>query len=234
MVYNRVVDAANPVNPENAANPADAAGPAAPAAPAEGATPGALTEAQAGRIFAAMNDVIRAGEEMRGRRAELIAALARLGWTQDAIARLAGMSQPAVSKQMGKARGADPAPPIGLALDQYDTAWLEGRLWGVAEEISAALDDTAHCTRHLHALSRGRKRFTPQSVDALRRLVEADLRDHRDALPAGHRDAYDAISRALDVPPKPATKSRPAPPGSPATRRALACALQRERLRAGA
>ncbi|WP_069464840.1 hypothetical protein [Actinacidiphila rubida] len=191
--------------------------------------PGTLTDEQAGRIFASMNEVIRAGEEMRGLRAELIEALAGLGWTQDTIARLAGMSQPAVSKQMVKARRGEPAPRIGLALDQRDVPWLEGRLWGLAEEISETLDGTAACTGAVHALARGRKRFSPQAVDALRRLVEADLRDRRAALPPGYRDAYDAISRALDIPAK-----SPAPaPGSPSVRRALACRLQRDRLRAG-
>lgn len=193
----------------------------------------ALTDEQAGRIFAAMNEVIRAGEETRRLRAELIEALAALGWTQDAIARLAGMSQPAVSKQIGRAgraRGAEPAPPIGLALDQHDVPWLEGRLWGLAEEISETLDGTAACSGHVHALARGRKRFSPQGVDALRRLVEADLRDHGADLPPGCRDAYDAISRALDVPAKSAAPA----PGSASVRRALACGLQRDRLRAGA
>ncbi|WP_308011990.1 sigma-70 family RNA polymerase sigma factor [Actinacidiphila acidipaludis] len=191
--------------------------------------PETLTEEQAGRILAGMNEVIRAGEEMRRVRAEMIEALAALGWTQDAIARLAGMSQPAVSKQMVKARRAEPAPVVPLVLDQRDGPWLDGRLWGLAEEISERLDDTAACSRHVHALARGRRRFTPQDVDALRRLVEEDLRLRSAALPAGCRDAYDVISRALDVP----AKSRSAPPGSPSLRRTLARALQRDRLRAG-
>jgi hypothetical protein len=193
--------------------------------------PETLTEEQAGRILAGMNEVIRAGEEMRRLRAEMIEVLASLGWTQDAIARLAGMSQPAVSKQMAKARAAEPAPPVPLGLDQRDTPWLEGRLWGLAEEISETLDDTASCSRAVHALARGRKRFTPQGVDELRRLVEDDLRGRHAELPPGCRDAYDAISRALDVPAGPAS---PPPPGSPSVRRTLARGLQRDRLRAGA
>src|SRR5690242_20158850 len=64
-----------------------------------------LTEAQVERMFADMNDVIRAGEEMRRLRAEMIRLFADLGWTQDRIARLTGMSQPAVSKQVTKHKG---------------------------------------------------------------------------------------------------------------------------------
>jgi hypothetical protein len=186
-----------------------------------------LTEAQAERMFADMNDVIRAGEEMRRLRAEMIKLFAGLGWTQDRIARLTGMSQPAVSKQVTKHKGDDPSPPPRLSLDQHDTSWLEGRLWGLAEEISETLHDTAHCTRHLNAVARGKKHFTPQSVDELRRLVEEDLRLHRAALPGGHRHAYDEISRALDIP-DPATAT---PTESASVRRTLARQIQRTRLR---
>jgi hypothetical protein len=188
---------------------------------------GPLTEAQAERMFADMNDVIRAGEEMRGLRAEMIRLFADLGWTQDRIARLTGMSQPAVSKQVTKHKGDDPSPPPRLSLDQHDTSWLEGRLWGLAEEISETLHDTAHCTRHLNAVARGKKHFTPQSVDELRRLVEEDLRLHRAALPGGHRHAYDEISRALDIP-GPTTAT---PTESASVRRTLARQIQRANLR---
>jgi len=194
-------------------------------------TPEPLTEAQAERIFADMNDVIRAGEEMRQLRAEMIKLFADLGWTQDRIARLTGMSQPAVSKQVTKSRtGGDPPPPPRLSLDQHDTPWLEGRLWGLAEEISETLHDTAHCTRHLNAAARGKKHFTPQNVDELRRLVEEDLRLHQAALPGGYRHAYDEISRALDIPvPSEATTTE-----SASVRRTLARQIQRDRLRGGA
>ncbi|MFF0039941.1 sigma-70 family RNA polymerase sigma factor [Streptomyces mirabilis] len=183
-----------------------------------------LTEAQAERMFADMNDVIRAGEEMRGLRAEMIRLFADLGWTQDRIARLTGMSQPAVSKQVTKHKGDAPPP---LSLDRHDTPWLEGRLWGLAEEISETLHDAAHCTRYVNAVARGRKHFTPQNVDELRRRVEEDLRLHRTALPDGHRHAYDEISRALDT----AAPSAPTPTESPSARRTLARQIQRARLR---
>ncbi|MFG2365660.1 helix-turn-helix domain-containing protein [Streptomyces mirabilis] len=183
-----------------------------------------LTEAQAERMFADMNDVIRAGEEMRRLRAEMIRLFADLGWTQDRIARLTGMSQPAVSKQVTKHKGDSPPP---LSLDRHDTPWLEGRLWGLAEEISETLHDAAHCTRYVNAVARGRKHFTPQNVDELRRLVEEDLRLHRAALPDGHRHAYDEISRALDT----AAPSAPTPTESPSVRRTLARQIQRARLR---
>ncbi|WP_329388336.1 sigma-70 family RNA polymerase sigma factor [Streptomyces sp. NBC_01351] len=188
---------------------------------------GALTEEQAGRMFADMNEVIRAGEEMRGLRAEMINVLAGLGWTQDKIARLTGMSQPAVSKQVAKHKGDDGAlPPMGLSLDQRDAPWLEGRLWGLAEEISESCRETARCTRYVEALARGRKRFTPGNVDALRRLVEEDLRLHRAELPGGYRDAYDEIGRGLDVPSKTTAAN-----SSPSVRRTLAHRIQRDRLR---
>ncbi|QIY71683.1 sigma-70 family RNA polymerase sigma factor [Streptomyces sp. RLB1-33] len=188
---------------------------------------GPLTEAQAERMFADMNDVIRAGEEMRRLRAEMIKLFAGLGWTQDRIAHLTGMSQPAVSKQVTKHKGDDPSPPPRLSLDQHDTPWLQGRLWGLAEEISETLHDTAHCTRHLNAVARGKKHFTPQSVDELRRLVEEDLRLHRATLPGGHRHAYDEISRALDLP-GPTTAN---PTESASVRRTLARQIQRANLR---
>lgn len=190
---------------------------------------GALTEEQAERMLAGMNDVIRAGEEMRKLRTEMIKLFVGFGWTQDRIARLTDMSQPAVSKQVTKYRSADPEPPMDLSLDQHDAPWLEGRLWGLAEDISETYADTARCTRCVGALARGRKRFTPENVDELRRLVEADLLRYGTELPA-HRDAYDEISRGLDVPSRPAA----GPAGSASVRRTLAHRIQRDRLRGDA
>lgn len=186
----------------------------------------ALTEAQAARMLAGVNEVIRAGEEARRLRTEMIKVLADLGWTQERIARLTDMSQPAVSKQVIKHRDAGPARPLGLALGQDDPPWLEGRLWGVAEDIAETYGSAAHCRPAVEALARGRQRFTPGNVDALRRLVEEDLRRHGDELPA-HRAAYDVISRALDVP----SRAAGTPPGSASVRRALAHRLQLDRLR---
>lgn len=192
--------------------------------------PGALTEAQAGRMLAGMNEVIRAGEEMRKLRAEMIKLFADLGWTQDKIAELADMSQPAVSKQVTKYRTGDDRPqPMDLRLDQRDLPWLEGRLWGVAEAVSDAVSETsdvsARCARHVHAIGRGRKRFTPQIVDELRRLLEEDLRRHQGQLPFTYRAAYDEISRRLDLPAKVTVT------GSASVRRVLAHEIQRDMLK---
>ncbi|ATZ22566.1 hypothetical protein SLAV_03280 [Streptomyces lavendulae subsp. lavendulae] len=188
---------------------------------------GALSEEQAGRILAEMNEVIRAGEEMRALRSEMIRVLVGLGWTQERIARLTDMSQPAVSKQVVKYRTEDPAPsPMELSLHQHDAPWLEGRLWGLAEEISETLGATARCARHVDAFARGRRHFTPRTVDELRRLVEEDLRLRRDELPGAHREAYDEISRGLDVPAQPLAAAT----GTASVRRALAHRIQRDRL----
>ncbi|MFI8344776.1 hypothetical protein ACIF8W_32585 [Streptomyces sp. NPDC085639] len=46
---------------------------------------------------------------MRRLRAEMIKLFAGFGWTQERIARIADMSQPAVSKQVAKHAVADPA-----------------------------------------------------------------------------------------------------------------------------
>ncbi len=46
---------------------------------------------------------------------------AGLGRPQERIARLTGMSRPAVSKQVAKARPDGPASPPGITLDQHDT-----------------------------------------------------------------------------------------------------------------
>lgn len=195
----------------------------------------ALTEEQARRMLADMNEVIRAGEEMRGLRTEMIRVLAGMGWTQDTIARLTGMSQPAVSKQVTKYGAGEAMAPLELSLDQDDAPWLEGRLWGLAEEISETYRGAARCTRYVDALTRGKKRFTPGNVDELRRAVEEDLRLHRAELPAGYRDAYDRISRGLDVPAKATATATDAPPPAPASvRRALAHRIQRDRLGGGA
>ncbi|MGW6817970.1 sigma-70 family RNA polymerase sigma factor [Streptomyces sp. NPDC055005] len=188
-----------------------------------------LTDEQAERMLADLNDAIRAGEEARRLRAEMITMLVDHGWTQEKIARLSDMSQPAVSKQVAKRKGGEPTPPMGLALDQHDAPWLEGRLWGLAEALAEALDDGARCARLVHAIARGRKRFTPGTVDELRRLVEEDLRLHRAELPGDHRAAYDEISRGLDVPPK-AAGATEEPAGPPSVRRALAHRIQRDRL----
>lgn len=190
-----------------------------------------LTEQQVADLFAGMNEVIRAGEEMRRTRAEMIQLFAAAGWTQDRLARLAGMSQPAVSKQVSKPRTGEPAD---LSQDGDDTPWLEGRLWGLAEQVSDTLDGTAHCSRPVHALARGRKRFTPQNVDALRRLVEADLRERAAELPGAYRDAYDRIARGLDVRAGAGGTNGPDGPteaDSASARRALARQIQRVRLR---
>ncbi|WP_336054802.1 sigma-70 family RNA polymerase sigma factor [Streptomyces sp. CA2R101] len=186
--------------------------------------PGTLTEEQTERVLAGMNEVIRAGEEMRRLRAEMIRVLAGFGWTQERIARLTDMSQPAVSKQMAKHKTDEPRPPMGVALGQRDIPWLEGRLWGLAEEISETFHETARCTRCVHALARGKKRFTPQNVDELRRLIEDDLRRHRAELPSGFQAAYDEISRGLDLPSKVTTTSA-------SVRRAVAHRIQRDLLR---
>lgn len=196
--------------------------------------PETLTEEQAERMLADMNEVIRAGEEMRKLRTEMIKVFVGFGWTQDKIARLTDMSQPAVSKQVTKYKTGEPLPPLELSLDQYDTPWLEGRLWGLAEEVSQALHDSARCTRAVDALARGRKHFTPRNVDELRRLLEEDLRLHRARLPAGHQAAYDEISRALDVPAKAATTPGATGTASASVRRTLAHRLQRDRLQGDA
>ncbi|GLH96060.1 hypothetical protein Pa4123_13330 [Phytohabitans aurantiacus] len=182
-----------------------------------------LTEEGAARLLAGMNEVIRAGEEMRKLRAEMIQVFVGLGWTQETIAHLTDMSQPAVSKQVARYRAGDAPPPMELSLDQYDVPWLEGRLWGLAEEIAETLDGAARCGRYVDSLARGRKRFTPQNVYELRRLVEDDLREAK--LPGGYQRAYDQISRALDVPARTATGT-----GSASARRALAYHLQRDQL----
>ncbi|GAA2815539.1 hypothetical protein [Streptomyces showdoensis] len=193
----------------------------------EGTTPGGLTERQVAEMFAGMNEVIRAGEEMRRVRAEMVTLFADAGWTQDRLARLAGMSQPAVSKQVSKPRAGEAAD---LSPDRDDTPWLEGRLWGLAEELSEALEDDAHCSRQVHALTRGRKRFSPQNVDALRRLVEADLRERAAELPGAYREAYDRIARGLDT--GSGTDGAAGTEAGPASaRRALARQIQRVRLR---
>ncbi|MFF2008272.1 sigma-70 family RNA polymerase sigma factor [Streptomyces sp. NPDC058195] len=186
-----------------------------------------LTEEQAGRMLAGMNEVIRAGEEARALRTELIRLLTGLGWTQERIARLADMSQPAVSRHAAKHHANGPQPAADLSLDQTDAPWLEGRLWALAEAVSHTLDGAARCTRYTDALARGRKRFTPGSVDALRRLVEEDLRLHRAELPRGYRDVYDRISRGLDVPAR--TAATATATAGPSVRRALAHRIQRDR-----
>jgi hypothetical protein len=189
--------------------------------------PEALTEEQAERLLAGMNEVIRAGEEMRKLRTEMIRLFAGFGWTQERIAQLTDMSQPAVSKQVTKCRKGDPQLPMGLSLNQYDAPWLEGRLWGLAEEISETFDDTARCTRYVNAIARGKKRFTPQNVDELRRLVEEDLRRHQAEMPGSYQDAYDEISRGLDIPAKVTTTTT----ASASVRRTLARQIQCDQLR---
>ncbi|QNQ32456.1 sigma-70 family RNA polymerase sigma factor [Streptomyces sp. CB00271] len=188
-------------------------------------TPQALTEEQAEQMLAGMNEVIRAGEEMRKLRAEMITVFAGFGWTQERIAQLTEMSQPAVSKQMAKRKTDELRTPMEVSLDQRDTPWLEGRLWGLAEEISETLDETAHCTRYVNALARGKKRFTPQNTDELRRLVEEDLRRHRTELSDSYRAAYDEISRGLDLPSNVTTTT------SASVRRSIAHQIQRDQLR---
>ncbi|MEU6294289.1 sigma-70 family RNA polymerase sigma factor [Streptomyces erythrochromogenes] len=195
--------------------------------------PGALTEEQAARMLTGMNEVIRAGEEMRRLRTEMIKLFAGFGWTQEKIARITEMSQPAVSKQVTRFAADDPPPRLGLALDQHDGAWLEGRLWALAEEVAEALD-SARCARFVGALARGRGRFTPESTDELRRLLEADLRLGAAELPAAFRAAYDEISRGLDTGTAPAAAGSGPAPVPASVRRTVARQLQRDRLRGDA
>jgi hypothetical protein len=193
--------------------------------------PERLTEEQAERMLAEMNDVIRAGEETRKLRSEMIKLFAGFGWTQEKISQLTDMSQPAVSKQVSKYKNGDPLPPMEFSLDQDDAPWLEGRLWGLAEVIAEILNCTARCTRSVHAIGRGKKRFTPRNVDELRRLVEDDLMLRRAEIPGSYRDAYDEISRGLDVPVPVSSKTATTPVS---LRRALARQIQRDRLRGDA
>ncbi|MFD6416234.1 hypothetical protein, partial [Streptomyces sp. NPDC060194] len=202
-----------------------------------------LTEAQATRLFADLNDVIRAGDDARRRRGELIHALADLGWTQDRIARLAGMSQPAVSKHLLKPRAGQPSrsqrrftdDQLVSSLDQSDVPWLHGRLWALADAVSAACRQTlgapAHCSAFADALDRGRRRLTPRTADELRRLVEEDLRRHGGWLPEDHRSTYDTVARALDHAELNGPPTAGGHLGPPAVRRATARRIQRERLR---
>lgn len=62
-------------------------------------------------------------------------------------------------------------------------------------------------------------------MNALRRLVEEDLRLHRAEFSGGYRTAYDTISRGLDVPANVTTT------GSASVRRTLAHRSRRDRLR---
>lgn len=126
-------------------------------------TPETLTEEQAERMLADMNDVIRAGEEMRKLRTEMIKLFTDFGWTQDKIAQLTDMSQPAVSKQVKKHKEGDPLPRMGLSLEQRDAPWLEGRLWGLAEEMSETFCDAARCTRSVNAIARGKSASRPRT-----------------------------------------------------------------------
>ncbi|MDJ0466426.1 hypothetical protein [Streptomyces sp. H27-C3] len=95
-------------------------------------------------------------------------------------------------------------------------------------QTTEAFHGAARCTPCVHAIARGKKRFTPQNVDELRRLLEEDLRLHRVELPGSYRKAYDEISRGLDVP------SNVTATASASVRRALACQIQRDRLRGDA
>jgi transcriptional regulator with XRE-family HTH domain len=231
--------ASTPTTPMRAAG----AGATKAGATKAGTTGADPTEEQLAVMFTGLNEVIRAGEEMRRLRAEMIRLLAGAGWTQDRLARLAGMSQPAVSKQVTGSPGAA-SDTGGLALDQEDAPWLEGRLWGLAEAIAEEVAEygesrestgpagggTARSARLTQALARGRKRFTERNVDALRRLVEEDLRTHRAALGPRHqevREAYDRIARALDT----GGAAGPYTEGTAPARRALARQVQRMRLR---
>jgi hypothetical protein len=186
--------------------------------------PETLTDDQAARMLAEINEIIRAGDEMRQLRAEMVRLFVGFGWTQHRIAQLTDMSQPAVSKQMTKYKLTDPLPPPSLSLDQRDAPWLEGRLWALAEQIADTVDG-ARCAPFVHAVARGRQRFTPQHVDELRRLVEHDLRQHQATMPRDYRHTYDQLSRGLDIPVKVTTTE------SAGVRRALARQLQRDRFR---
>ncbi|MFE0013050.1 sigma-70 family RNA polymerase sigma factor, partial [Streptomyces erythrochromogenes] len=127
-----------------------------------------------------------------------------------------------------------PVRALGHTRAQRAAAWLEARLGALAEEVAEALD-AARCARFVGALARGRKHFTPESTDELRRLLEADLRLGAAELPAAFRAAYDEISRGLDTDPK--TAAAGSGPKSDSTqapasvRRTVARQLQRDRLR---
>ncbi|GAA3068620.1 hypothetical protein GCM10020254_10440 [Streptomyces goshikiensis] len=134
------------------------------------------------------------------------------------------MSQPAVSKQVTKQKAGDPPPPWPSPSTSATRPGSKDVCGGLAEEISDTLQDTARCTRHVHALARGGKRFTPSDIDDLRRLVEEDLRLRQEELPGGCRSAYDQISRGLDLPEEVTVTA------SASVRRALARRIQRDRL----
>ncbi|MFE6000603.1 sigma-70 family RNA polymerase sigma factor [Streptomyces sp. NPDC056454] len=155
----------------------------------------------------------------------MVALFAGAGWPQEWNAQLTGMSQPALSKQVSTHGPGSPPPPAKLTLDQDDAPWPEGRPRGLGEAVSEARRHESRRTPFADALGRGRKRFTPENVDTLRRLVGEDLRVHREEVPACHRAAYDTISGGLGVPARSGATT-----GSLSVRRTLAHRILRDRL----
>lgn len=146
------------------------------APPSEPLTPDAATVLLAG-LAARIAD----GRAAASERAALITRLARERWTQDAIARAAGISQAAVSKALR-------STPGSRALEECRTApYLAGRLTGVALHLSSRRTGMG-CERYADKIACGGVPPTATVISRLEALLSRDL--GRPGIPGAYREAF--------------------------------------------
>jgi transcriptional regulator with XRE-family HTH domain len=149
---------------------------------------GRLTEAEAAGLLAALGARIADGSDATAERLRLIRRLKGEGWTQEAIAAAAGISQPAVSKALRTTPGL-------LALEEEGSGpYLIGRMIGLATHLSSRYEGLS-CERQADKLARGALPPHPVVIGHLEQALERDLR--RKGIPAAYRTAYDDIRYRL-------------------------------------
>jgi transcriptional regulator with XRE-family HTH domain len=153
------------------------------APPEEPLTPKAATV-----LLAALAARIADGRAAACERAALIARLARENWTQDAIAKAAGISQAAVSKALR-------STPGSRSLEECRTApYLAGRLTGVALHLSSRRSGMG-CERYADKIARGGVPPAAPVIGRLEALLSRDLA--KPGIPAPYREAYAEVTERL-------------------------------------
>lgn len=148
-----------------------------------------MSEDHARELFVHLNARIADGEEAAEERKALIGILDDHGWSQTEIAKVAEISQQAISKSLKK--------PTAPNLEGTDAPWVIGRLFGIAGHLvwNRAPGVKVQCENLVYKMMGGRYPVTPFSVAQLRRFLEKDL-SQRWVGPSC-REAYEEVADLL-------------------------------------
>jgi hypothetical protein len=139
----------------------------------------------AAAMLADLGEQVGVGKSGGAERAALMRRLAAEDWTQDEIARAAGISQAAVSKALRSAPPSHSSPSV---------LYLRGRVLGIALHLSGHHSD-ASCGNLALKLAYGGAPVTPVTLAQLTRLLRRDLT--APGVPAAYGDALAEVQAQL-------------------------------------